>query len=155
MCGTRHLPILSLTNINELACVSCLFFATFVNIRLTAMVKKDINPSYLACPIRQVISRFGDKWSMLVLYTLHASEVGVLRFSELHHNMADCSQKMLSATLKNLEQTNLIHREVYPVVPPRVEYSLTDTGKSLMPAINSLIDWAKLHFDDVVTKQII
>lgn len=153
MCGTRHLPILSLTNINELACVSCLFFATFVNIRLTAMVKKDINPSYLACPIRQVISRFGDKWSMLVLYTLHASEVGVLRFSELHHNMADCSQKMLSATLKNLEQNNLIHREVYPVVPPRVEYSLTDTGKSLMPAANSLIDWAKLHFDDVVTKQ--
>lgn len=155
MCKTRHLPILSLTNINKLACVSCLFFATFVNIRLTIMVKKDINPSYLACPIRQVISRFGDKWSMLVLYTLHASEVGVLRFSELHHNMADCSQKMLSATLKNLEQNNLIHREVYPVVPPRVEYSLTDTGKSLMPAINSLIDWAKLHFDDVVTKQII
>lgn len=155
MCGTRHLPILSLTNINKLACVSCLFFATFVNIRLTAMVKKDINPSYLACPIRQVISRFGDKWSMLVLYTLHASEVGVLRFSELHHNMADCSQKMLSATLKNLEQNNLIHREVYPMVPPRVEYSLTGTGKSLMPAINSLIDWAKLHFDDVVTKQII
>ena len=155
MCGTRHFPILSLTNINKLACVSCLFFATFVNIRLIAMVKKDINPSYLACPIRQVISRFGDKWSMLVLYTLHASEVGVLRFSELHHNMADCSQKMLSATLKNLEQNNLIHREVYPVVPPRVEYSLTDTGKSLMPAVNSLIDWAKLHFDDVVTKQII
>lgn len=155
MCGTRHLPISSLTNINKLACVSCLFFATFVNIRLIAMVKKDINPSYLACPIRQVISRFGDKWSMLVLYTLHASEVGVLRFSELHHNMADCSQKMLSATLKNLEQTNLVHREVYPVVPPRVEYALTDTGKSLMPAINSLIDWAKLHFDDVVTKQII
>lgn len=155
MCETRHSPILSLTNINKLACVSCLFFATFVNIRLTAMVKKDINPSYLACPIRQVISRFGDKWSMLVLYTLHASEVGVLRFSELHHNMADCSQKMLSATLKNLEQNNLIHREVYPMVPPRVEYSLTDTGKSLMPAIISLIDWAKLHFDDVVTKQII
>lgn len=155
MCKTRHLPILSLTNINKLACVSCLFFATFVNIRLTIMVKKDINPSYLACPIRQIISRFGDKWSMLVLYTLHASEVGVLRFSELHHNMADCSQKMLSATLKNLEQNNLIHREVYPVVPPRVEYSLTGTGKSLMPAINSLIDWAKLHFDDVVTKQII
>lgn len=155
MCGTRHLPILSLTNINKLACVSCLFFATFVNIRLTAMVKKDINPSYLACPIRQVISRFGDKWSMLVLYTLYASDMGVLRFSELHHKMADCSQKMLSATLKNLEQNNLIHREVYPMVPPRVEYSLTDTGKSLMPAIISLIDWAKLHFDDVVTKQII
>lgn len=119
------------------------------------MATNEINPNYLACPIRQVISRFGDKWSMLVLYTLDASDTGVLRFSELHRQMTDCSQKMLSATLKNLEQYNLVHREVYPVVPPRVEYSLTNTGKSLMPAIYSLIDWAKLHFDDVVIKQII
>ena len=119
------------------------------------MTNKNVDPAYLACPIRQVISRFGDKWSMLVLYSLHNSETGVLRFSELHKHMTDCSQKMLSSTLKNLEQYNLIHREVYPVVPPRVEYSLTDTGKLLMPAISSLIDWANLHFDDVVTKQIL
>lgn len=118
------------------------------------MTNKNVDPAYLACPIRQVISRFGDKWSMLVLYSFHNSETGVLRFSELHKHMTDCSQKMLSSTLKNLEQYNLIHREVYPVVPPRVEYSLTDTGKSLMPAISSLIDWANLHFDDVVTRQI-
>ena len=116
------------------------------------MANKNIDSAYLACPIRQVISRFGDKWSLLVLYSLHTSETGVLRFSELHKHMADCSQKMLSATLKNLEQCNLIHREVYPVVPPRVEYSLSDTGKSLIPAIKSLIDWANLHFDDVVTR---
>jgi putative HTH-type transcriptional activator hxlR len=121
---------------------------------IEAMTNKNVDPAYLACPIRQVISRFGDKWSMLVLYSLHNSETGVLRFSELHKHMTDCSQKMLSSTLKNLEQYNLIHREVYPVVPPRVEYSLTDTGKSLMPAISSLIDWANLHFDDVVTRQI-
>ncbi|MBO1363615.1 helix-turn-helix transcriptional regulator [Prevotella sp. A2931] len=119
------------------------------------MVKKDIDPAYLACPIRQVISRFGDKWSMLVLYTLHSSETGVLRFNELHHHMTDCSQKMLSATLKSLEQNNLIDRKVYPVVPPRVEYSLTDMGKSLMPSIVSLIEWANLHFDDIVSKQIL
>ena len=119
------------------------------------MTEKNINPSYLACPIRQVISRFGDKWSMLVLFTIHNSETGVLRFSELHQYMTDCSQKMLSATLKNLEQYNLVHREVYPVVPPRVEYSLTETGKSLMPTIVSLIDWAKLHFDDVVSNQLL
>lgn len=118
------------------------------------MTDKNINPSYLACPIRQVISRFGDKWSMLVLYTIHNSETGVMRFGELHKQMADCSQKMLSATLKNLEQYNLVHREVYSVVPPRVEYSLTETGKSLMPAIGSLIDWANLHFDDVVSRQL-
>jgi DNA-binding HxlR family transcriptional regulator len=111
----------------------------------------DIKAEYLACPIRQVVSRFGDKWSMLVLYMLHTSETGVLRFNEIRHLMTDCSQKMLSATLKNLEQSHLVHREVYPEVPPRVEYSLTGTGRSLMPAIIALIDWGKEHFDEVVT----
>ena len=81
----------------------------------------DIKAEYLACPIRQVVSRFGDKWSMLVLYMLHTSETGVLRF------------------------------KVYPEVPPRVEYSLTDTGKSLMPALTALIAWGKDHFSEVVT----
>ena len=111
----------------------------------------ELKAEYFACPIRQVISRFGDKWSLLVLYSLHASETGVLRFNELRRHMTDCSQKMLSATLKNLEQSHLVHREVYPEVPPRVEYSLTDTGKSLMPAIMALIAWGKEHFNEVVT----
>ena len=84
----------------------------------------DIKAEYLACPIRQVVSRFGDKWSMLVLYMLHASET---------------------------EQSHLVHREVYPEVPPRVEYSLTETGKSLMPALTALIAWGKEHFSEVVT----
>ena len=97
------------------------------------------------------MSRFGDKWSMLVLYMLQASETGVLRFNEIGRLMTDCSQKMLSQTLKNLEQSHLVHREVYPEVPPRVEYSLTETGRSLMPAIIALIDWGKEHFDEVVT----
>ena len=116
-----------------------------------SIVMADIKAEYLACPIRNVISRFGDKWSMLVLYSLHTSETGVLRFNELRRHMTDCSQKMLSATLKNLEQSHLVHREVYPEVPPRVEYSLTDTGKSLMPAIMALIEWGKEHFNEVVT----
>ena len=111
----------------------------------------DIKAEYLACPIRQVVSRFGDKWSMLVLYMLHASETGVLRFNEIRRLMTDCSQKMLSQTLKNLEQSHLVHREVYPEVPPRVEYSLTETGKSLMPALTVLIVWGKEHFNEVVT----
>ena len=88
---------------------------------------------------------------MLVLFMLHTSETGVLRFNELRHLMTDCSQKMLSQTLKNLEQSHLVHREVYPEVPPRVEYSLTDTGISLMPAIISLVEWGKEHFNEVVT----
>ena len=110
-----------------------------------------LSNSSKACPIRQVVSRFGDKWSMLVLYMLHTNETGVLRFNEIRHLMTDCSQKMLSQTLKNLEQSHLVHREVYPEVPPRVEYSLTETGRSLMPAIIALIDWGKEHFDEVVT----
>jgi DNA-binding HxlR family transcriptional regulator len=115
------------------------------------MIMADVKAEYLACPIRQVVSRFGDKWSMLVLYMLHTSETGVLRFNEIRRLMTDCSQKMLSQTLKNLEQSHLVHREVYPEVPPRVEYSLTETGRSLMPAIIALIDWGKEHFDEVVT----
>ena len=111
----------------------------------------DIKAEYLACPIRQVVSRFGDKWSLLVLFLLNRSDTGVLRFNEIRRFMTDCSQKMLSATLKNLEQSHLVHREVYPEVPPRVEYSLTETGRSLMPAITALIDWGKEHFDEVVT----
>ena len=111
----------------------------------------DIKAEYFACPIRNVISRFGDKWSMLVLFMLHRSETGILRFNEIRRLMTDCSQKMLSQTLKNLEQSHLVHREVYPEVPPRVEYSLTDTGKSLMPAIMALIEWGQAHFKEVVT----
>ena len=125
-------------------------------------VMADIKAEYLACPIRQVVSRFGDKWSMLVLYMLHTSErqrvgdqgsgmTGVLRFNEIRRLMTDCSQKMLSLTLKNLEQSHLVHREVYPEVPPRVEYSLTETGQSLMPALTALIAWGKEHFSEVVT----
>ena len=111
----------------------------------------DIKAEYLACPIRSVVSRFGDKWSMLVLYQLHVSETGILRFNEMRRLMTDCSQKMLSQTLKNLEQSHLVHREVYPEVPPRVEYSLTDTGRSLMPVLTDLIAWGQQHFKDVVT----
>ena len=121
---------------------------TFVE---NSIVMADVKAEYLACPIRNVISRFGDKWSMLVLFMLHRSETGILRFNEIRRLMTDCSQKMLSQTLKNLEQSHLVHREVYPEVPPRVEYSLTDTGKSLMPAIMALIEWGQEHFKEVVT----
>lgn len=119
---------------------------------MTTMEEKDLNP-YLACPIRHVLSHFCDKWSMLVLYSIHYSDNGVLRFKELRNHMTDCSQKMLSATLKNLEKHNLISRKMYAEVPPRVEYSLTETGRSLMPSILSLIDWGKEHFDEVVGQE--
>ena len=88
----------------------------------------DIKAEYLACPIRNVLSRFGDKWSMLVLYSLNTSETGVLRFNELRRHMADCSQKMLSQTLKNLRtrtrtvraQRTVAVRTTQAVVPTMV-----------------------------------
>ena len=104
-------------------------------------MKKEAIPEYLTCPIRQVISRFGDKWSLLVLYTLDRSQTGVMRFNELHAHMSDCSQKMLSKTLKDLQASHLVGRKVYAEVPPRVEYTLTETGYSLKPILDAMWAW--------------
>ncbi len=95
------------------------------------------------------MDRFGDKWSLLVLYNLHTG--GRLRFSEIHRRTADISQKMLTSTLRKLEQDGLLSRKVYPEVPPRVEYALTPRGESLMPHLVSLIGWALENFDAIVS----
>ena len=108
---------------------------------------KEVNTAYLTCPIRNVIDRFGDKWSLLVLYHLHRN--GTLRFGQIYKEMSDVSEKMLSATLKNLDRDGLVIRKAYPEVPPRVEYSLTPLGESLMPHVDNLIGWAVEHFQDV------
>ena len=110
-----------------------------------------IPAEYLACPIRQVLSKFGDKWSLLVLYSIHASDSGVLRFNELRHRMTDCSQKMLTQTLRGLEADGLVCRTVYPEMPPRVEYALTDRGRSFLPVMRQLMDWAYHNLHDIVT----
>lgn len=76
------------------------------------MAKTATDPGYAACPIRNIVDRFGDKWSLLVLYNLHTG--GRLRFSEIHRRMTDISQKMLASTLRRLEQDGLLSRTVYP-----------------------------------------
>ena len=103
---------------------------------------------YPDCPIRNVLSRVGDKWSMLVLFTLENNSSQ--RFKELQRNIPDISQKMLTATLKTLEGDGLILREAFPEIPPRVEYSLTQKGQSLLPLINNLISWASENMDDII-----
>ncbi len=103
---------------------------------------------YPNCPVRNVLSRVGDKWSMLVMFTLEANERQ--RFKELQRNIPDISQKMLTATLKMLEADALILREAFPEIPPRVEYSLTDKGKSLLPLIDNLLVWASENMDDII-----
>ncbi|WP_417098107.1 winged helix-turn-helix transcriptional regulator [Leyella stercorea] len=110
----------------------------------TNEVKDALFPN---CPIRNILSRIGNKWSMLVLYTLETDEAK--RFKELQRNIPDISQKMLTATLKMLEADGLVKREAFAEVPPRVEYSLSDKGKTLLPHINALISWATDNMDDI------
>ncbi|MDE5702884.1 MAG: helix-turn-helix transcriptional regulator, partial [Bacteroides sp.] len=90
------------------------------------------------CPIRNILSRFGDKWSLLVIYTLDRQNRAV-RFKELQREISDISQKMLTVTLRTLEEDGFVTRTIYPEVPPHVEYALTERAKSLLPHINALI----------------
>lgn len=100
------------------------------------------------CPIRNILSRLGDKWSMLVLITLEVN--GTMRFSDIHKTIGDISQRMLTVTLRTLESDGLIFRKVYAEVPPRVEYKLTETGETLMPHIQNLVDWAVEHTQEIL-----
>lgn len=99
------------------------------------------------CPIRNVLGRFADKWSLLILISLYYQSK--MRYTELKNNIPDISQKMLTCTLKQLEKDHLLKRKAYAEIPPRVEYSLTDLGKSLMPIIEQMIDWGQEHFLEV------
>ena len=101
------------------------------------------NPLIENCPIRTVVARFGDKSSLLVLLVIDGEGVG--RFNELERMIPDISPRVLSVTLKTLEADGLVGRKVYAEVPPKVEYSLTDTGKSLIPVVNQLVEWAKAN----------
>lgn len=95
------------------------------------------------CPIRNVVTRFGSKWPMLILLLLDT--LGTGRFSDIMHYLPDISTKVLSKELKTLEADDLIRRKAYAEVPPRVEYSLTARGKSLIPLLWPLIEWAKTN----------
>ncbi|WP_390599634.1 winged helix-turn-helix transcriptional regulator [Bacteroides sp. f07] len=94
------------------------------------------------CPIRNILARISDKWSLLVIYTLDRSEKESVRFKELQRQISDISQKMLTVMLRTLEEDGYVTRTIYPEVPPRVEYTLTERTKSLLPHINSLLGWA-------------
>lgn len=113
------------------------------------MTRSEIRDSlYPKCPVRNVLNRVGDKWSMLVLFTLESTPT--IRFKELQRNIPDISQKMLSTTLKTLEADGLIIRKAYPEIPPRVEYELTSRGKSLLPLIDNLLSWASTNMDGIM-----
>lgn len=110
---------------------------------------KILDTLYPDCPVRNILSRIGDKWSILVIFSLY--EGGVVRFKELQRSIPDISQKMLTTTLRTLEEDGLVSRKVYAEVPPRVEYQLTLRAQTLLPHINSLIIWAKENMSEIIT----
>lgn len=93
----------------------------------------------LSCPIQRTIALIGDKWKIIVICTLRD---GTKRFSELQRAMEGITPKVLTRQLRDLERDGIIERRVYPQVPPRVEYSLTSLGRSLLPILAQLHDWA-------------
>ncbi|MEH0153781.1 helix-turn-helix domain-containing protein [Limibacter armeniacum] len=102
------------------------------------IVEKYLDPDY--CPGRYILERLSDKWTMLVILMLKENEVR--RFSELQKSIGEISHKMLATTLKKLEASGLVERKVYPQVPPKVEYRLSNLGRSLFPLIKQLVEWS-------------
>lgn len=103
---------------------------------------------YPECPIRNILARMGDKWSLLTLYTL--AQGGTLRFGALRRAIPDISQKMLAATLRTLTEDGLVFRRLYPEIPPRTEYSLTERARTLLPHLDALIGWAIEHSEAIL-----
>ena len=99
------------------------------------------------CPSRKVLERIADKWTSLVIYALAEK---TLRYGELQRRIGGVSQKMLTQTLRSLEQDGLVARKIYPVVPPMVEYSLTPLGKTLIEPLTAIRQWAERHLSKLL-----
>lgn len=98
------------------------------------------------CPVRAVLNKIGDKWSVLLLESLAKQNY---RFGELRRLVPDISQRMLAQTLKDLQRDGYVHRKVFPTKPPSVEYSITPFGRSLFEPLSILISWAQVNYSSV------
>src|SRR5450830_981569 len=105
------------------------------------IINEDSVEDHSACPVQDLLSRLGDKWSMLVIVTLAKADNHCLRFSELNRQVSGISQRMLSTTLKNFERDGIVSRHLYAEVPPRVEYTLTDRGRDFLVPVQALVNW--------------
>ena len=108
-------------------------------------VKKELP----ACPVETTLSLIGDKWKVLILRDLMP---GTKRFGELKKSVGNVSQKVLTVQLRAMEESGLVHREVYAEVPPRVEYSLTELGKSLKPILDAMWIWGEDYKSSIATQ---
>jgi len=107
-------------------------------------IKPNVLDSH--CPTRQALDLIADKWTTLVIYLLAG---GTTRYSELHRAVDGISQKMLTQTLRELERNGLVHRKVYPEVPPHTEYTLTALGQTLIEPLSALCAWSERHMPEL------
>jgi DNA-binding HxlR family transcriptional regulator len=114
-------------------------------VEVTVQVKDEQDARM--CYVRQILDRIGDKWSISVIYQL--GDYDVLRFTELQRAIPGISQRMLTATVRALERDGLVERTVHPVVPPRVDYRLTQLGHTLLGTVRHLMVWSYEHADDI------
>lgn len=112
--------------------------------RFDAWREEGLDPAN--CPVRDVLDRVGDKWSVLILTALAA---GPSRFSALNREVGDISKRMLTQTLRALQRDGLVERTVYPTSPPTVDYRLTDLGHSVLEPLSALIAWAEARHDAI------
>ena len=112
---------------------------------MTLRTPKDIDSE--RCPVRGVLDRLSDRWTVLVLLTL--DDYGTMRFTALRTRIPDVSARMLAQTLRRLQQYGLLERTLYPTIPPKVEYALTPLGRSFLPPLRSLVAWARRNREKV------
>ena len=110
---------------------------------------KIVDAHFPECPIRNVIARIGDRWSILILLTLEPAKQP-MRFKEIQQAIPDISQKMLTRTLRDLEADGLVIRHAYAEVPPRVEYELTNRARTLTPHLNAIVQWAAANLSGII-----
>ncbi|GAA2088890.1 winged helix-turn-helix transcriptional regulator [Actinomadura alba] len=103
-------------------------------------------PNADACRARGILDRIGDKWSLFVIAQLGD---GTKRFTELKRDIDGISQRMLTVTLRGLERDGIVTRTMYPVMPPRVDYALTDMGRTLLDTVGTLVWWAEAHLAEI------
>ena len=109
------------------------------------------DPYHADCPTRRILDRIGDRWTVLVVGVLGDGDA---RFSELRRRVEGVSQKMLTQTLRGLERDGLVRRTVHPEVPVRVEYALTNAGRTLLEPLRALREWSIEHLGDVSASQV-
>lgn len=141
---------------NILGNLSILFIFVQIIFQTLTVLKEYMKRSTIedamfpGCPVRNILARLCDKWTLLVIYILFRSGEQSMRFMELKQQMPDISQRMLTMTLRTLEEDGYVTRTVFPEIPPRVEYALTERAKSLKPILDSLLLWSVDNMDDIM-----